>query len=442
MAKSVYGTTVIPSGQITVLSGGTVQVALGEESSVSLIGGMDVPNGTATEGETVQVTSGSNAEELFGTNSELARQVDLAQQNGATPIYCTPVEETETTESISAGTSITLTDAPMDPTVHPDEEITVTDTDTSTDLTVNIVYEDPVSSPSNADTANVNPITGEVVVDASGNYDVTYTHGDYDAAITNAVAENARYPVPLTERASVINSALTEINAAASNFNFSRAVAGIIPFADTDNPDTNNYTDSIDDQRAVLVGSPRGYLDEAETEEARTAGAVAAHIASLPIGISSTYDQIDGFTSLRTELTPTEAGQLIDAQVTPLIRTQGSVTIAKDMTTSTDSVFERVYVCDIADELTEASHIVSQNYIGEQNTNQKRLNLARSHRNFLLDARDSTPTLLDAFTLNVSENQSNPNQVDVEIGLDVVNVMDTIDVTIRVGNVISFEGTN
>lgn len=442
MAENIYGTTVIPSDQVTVLSGGTVSVALGTDSSVGLVGGMDTSNGSATAGETLEITSVTQAENEFGENSELARQASLCFNNGATPLYMTGVPETDVTESISLGSSITLTDPPMDPTVHPDEEIVVTDTDTSTDLTVNIVYDEPTPTPSESGTANVNPITGDIEVDTSGNYDISYTYGDYQSAAIDAVGQTPNKLVVLSERSGNLNDGVSEVTSDTQNFNFSRVVGGIHPFADTDNPDTSGYTDSFDDQRLVVAASPRGYIDDAETEQARTAGAIASHLASRPIGVSATNDSINGFTSLRTELTPTEAGELIDAQVLPIVRVEGAPTIAKDMTTSTDSTFERVYVCDVADELTESSHIVAREYIGEQNTSRKRNNLRRAHRNFLLEAETTTPTLLDDFSLTVSENTANPNQVDVEIGLDAVNVMDTIDVTIRVGDVITFDGQN
>ncbi|MFL9629363.1 hypothetical protein, partial [Aeromonas jandaei] len=56
------------------------------------------------------------------------------------------------------------------------------------------------------------------------------------------------------------------------------------------------------------------------------------------------------------------------------------IKLIKDMTTSTDMRFERVYVTEIVDEATEISHIINQQFIGEPNVSEQRELLAESHR--------------------------------------------------------------
>lgn len=90
--------------------------------------------------------------------------------------------------------------------------------------------------------------------------------------------------------------------------------------------------------------------------------------------------------------------------------------------------------------MTELSHIISQEFIGELNTDTQRRAFRRSHEASYKVLRDQTPSLLDAYTVDVSEDGANPDEVNVSIGVDVVDVIDNVDVTITVGDVIQNGG--
>lgn len=431
------GTTVIPSDTYTVLEGGTVDVSLAFERSVGVIGGMDVANGTATAGDVVEVDSPSDAQEKFGEGSELHEQIRILYQNGVGEVHALPLAETTTTESFTASSSGTLSNVPpMDPTIHDEHSITAQDTVAAASVEVNIVYDDPPTNPTSSNTMNLNPVTGDWAADASSDYDITYTYGDWSSsAIAPLVDRDTRKVAAMTETESVVNTVETEVRDNADNFQFSGIVAGAHPFASTTSPDTTNYSDGMDSERVSLVASPRGFVDDAETNQHRTVGAVAGEMASLELGRSSTNNSVSGLTGLRTDLTFSEASDLIDAQVVPLID-YPPVTIVKDMTTSTTARFERVVTIEVIDEVTEQSHLIAKEFIGDQNTDSNRNQLRRSHRNALNALRTSDPPLLDDFTLTVKNHTSDPNTVVIEIGLDVVDVIDTIDVTITVGNIV------
>lgn len=433
-----YGTTAIPSDQIEVVAGGTVAISAAFENSMVIVGGMDTATGTATEGDLVEVTSPADAQDKFGDGSELHEQSQIAFQNGVATLHMLPVSETSVTDETSGTQSGTLANAPiMDPNIHDEHDITVTDSGGGT-LTVNIVYDGAASSPSATDEINIDPTTGEYNADATPDgtdYEFDYTYGDYSTSVLQtAVDESPRIVGVCTESESVVNDLATEINSAATDFDFMHGVAGASPEADS-----GSYSDGVDEERISLVAPSRGYVDDAETNEVRTVGAVGGYLASLALGLSSTADSIGGFTGLRTDYTPSEAGDLIDAQVLPLIDYPG-VEIVKDMTTSTEPKFERVYAMQIVDEATELSHLISREFVGDQNTSSNRNLLARSHRNTFNGMRDGTPKQLDDYTVSVTEDGSNANQVNVSIGLDVVDVMDIIDVTITVGDIIRNEG--
>lgn len=441
-----YGTTAIPSDQINVISGGTVAISAAFENTMVVVGGMDTGNGSATEGDVVQVTSPSDAQSKFGDGSELHEQAQLAFQNGVSELYMMPVEETSVSGETQSTQSGTLDNAPIfDPNVNDEHSISVADT-SGTDPDTVVHYGSTPPTPSETDTVNVNPVTGEYEADSApdGDYEFTYDHGDYSAsALAPAVDQSARIVVVCTENTSVINDLATEVNSNATDFDFMHSVAGAAPVPDPSSTSsyTSGYIDTIDERRVSLVSPARAFTDDAETNQVRTVGAIGGYLASLALGLSSTGDSIGGFAALRADFTPSQAGTLIDNQVMPLIN-YPPVEIVKDMTASTTQKFERVYGMQVVDEATEISHLISRTFVGEQNTQPNRDALDRSHRNAYIGMRDGSPKQLDDFTVNVEEDSSNANQANVTIGLDVVDIMDIIDVTITVGDIVRNEGAS
>jgi hypothetical protein len=426
----LYGTTGIPGTSATVRSGGTTAVGAAFTTTAALVGVMDTDNGDATPGDVYTIESSSEAGTQFGEGSELKEQTDLAYLNGAGLVYAYPVTETETTESFSGSSSGTLAEAPaLDPTLHDHLDITAEDTTTSTSVDV-VVDPDP-TTPADADTIELNPETGNWEADESSDYDITYTHGDYDNGIQETAKLVPRSLGVLTENTSVINDLLTELNSYDVDFDFMHGYAGAP--AETTAAD---YSDNVDDRRQVIVAPSRGYLDSAETNEARTVGAVAGKQAGKPLGDSTTYEDLDGFASLRTAYTNSELATLIDKQVYP-IKQGGGVKVIKDMTTSTDTRFERVYASEIVDEVTQISNDIAQQFIGNVNSEDERILLAESHRtSYSQLERDE---LLEDYFVGVSKG-ADDFEVDVEIGIDVIGIMDTIDVTVTVGDIITNGG--
>jgi len=435
---AIFGTTAIPGDSIEVRSGGTVAIGAAFATTVGLVGGMDTNNGSATPGEVVEVASSADAATQFGEDSELKKQVDLVYQNGnISTIYAVAVSETEVTAESAGGTSGSLDDAPLfDPNVNAEHDITASDTG-GDDPTVEVVYDSPPATPSSADTVNVNPVTGEFEFDttADGSYEFDYEYGDYSTAIQTLAPKVPRTLAALTESVSVANDLVTELNSAAADFEFMHGQVGGGPEVDP-----SSYSDAIDERRLSIVVPSRAYTDAANTNEVRTLGATAGLQSGLALGNSSTYESLGGFVDIgRTEderYSNSELGTLIDSQVYPL--KQGDrIFVVKDMTTSTDPRFERVYASEIVDEATEISHQISQQFVGELNTESNRFALGESHSTSYQEFVEDD--LLDAYSVTVSEG-ADPDEVDVDIGLDVVDIMDTIDVTITVGDVVTNGG--
>lgn len=425
-----YGTLEIPGDQVTVSGGGTVSVPLGPNNVVGLVGGMDTSTGSATPGSVEEVATVADARDKFGQNSELYEQVSLATQNGAPTILAVGVEETETTDQFSASSSGTLSEIPFNPDVQYEHTIEV-----ASGEDVVITYEDGFSAPTAQNTVKINPVTKNWKADTSGSYDITYTHGDYTTAISAMAEKTPGFLTVLHEATSLINEGATLANEKDDNFGFMEVVGNTVPGVTP-----SSYNHSYDDFRVTVASTARGYLDDAQTKLARTAGAYAGKLASKELGVSSTYDNLQGFTGLEDEYTPKQAGDLVDAGVTPIIQFGGHK-VVKDMTTSTDSRFERVYAVRVADEVAQASHIINQDFTGEQKTDENLRLLERSHRRVLDTMVSGSPQMLNNYTFEYVP-KADDNTVGIEMGVDVVNVIDNIDVSLVVGDVVTNETGN
>jgi len=112
------------------------------------------------------------------------------------------------------------------------------------------------------------------------------------------------------------------------------------------------------------------------------------------------------------------------------------IEIVKDMTTSQETKFERVYQVEIADEVAESSHLISRTFVGEDNTGAERTALARQHRNTFNAFESGTPRLLDDYSVSVKEDPNDSKAVLVNIGADIKDTMDTVEVNIAIGDIV------
>jgi len=329
----------------------------GTTNAVAVVGGYNSSEAASevTENESTIINDPTSADDVFGA-SELSRVIPSIAANGIQTVYGIPVPETQDTESISSGTTITLAETPFDPNLHPDHDITVTDTDASTDLTVNIVYEAPLPTPSEEDTANVNPYTKAVEVDASGNYDIDYTHGDYTDAISTATDLPVRSVAVCTEDASVKTTLQTELANVAADFDFKRGFVGAKPSIQS--ADIIDYTPDVEDWRVVEVAPSRG---TGSGGAMRTVGAIAGFMSSQPIGPdgSGLYDSVGGIVDLATAYRPSEAKNF--DQITCLTR-NGVVGTAQ--TTSATGQFKEIYKVEVIDRVALGLFGVVQDYAG------------------------------------------------------------------------------
>lgn len=429
---------------VTITPTGVVPAAQ-LNTDVAIVGGYDSANADpgVTAGESTTVSSTVQADNQFGPNSELARQARLATLNGAGNIHGVPVPETQTTETFGSSTATssgTLGNVPVfDPRVHPDHEITAQDVTDSTSVTVNAVYGVPVA-PSDANTININPRTGNWEADSSSEYDITYTYGDYTTAIENAVDEEVRAVIVCSEADTVKSTLRNNLEDAESNFRFLRGIVGARP--DIQPADVSTYTPSEEDWRMVEVASARG---TSSAGGVRTVGAIGGLVASQPIDVSGsiTYDDVAGLETLNVAYSPTEASNF--TQVTAIT---DQFEVAEGVTTSSEVSFRDIYKVEIIDFVVENLYARLKNFKGGSNAQSARRLFASRLRRLLssysvpnaqpplLASGDGSKPYYVSQSLGATDTETN-----VTVGIDVAPIAKTVNLDLSVGP-IQFNGAN
>lgn len=418
--------------RVTINVAGTT-VTAGFTSAVAVVGGYDADNAdpSVTPGDVETVSGPSDARTLFGDNCELTRQIELL----GTPstIYAVPVQETESTESFSSTTSGTLANTPQDPSVHPDESITVTDTSAGTDLTVEYVYEDgSPSQPTDEDTAVIDIPSGQWAVDASSSYDITYTHGDYEGAIDAAVTQPVRYVWVCTEDDGLKGYLTTQLQNEADNGSYKRGIAGAR--VGIDSGSIESYQPTNESFRLVEVAPARA---TSFSGSVRTGGAVTNLLAAQPIdsGGSITYDSVTGLESLNTSYTPNEAKTF--EQVTALTRTMD---VAQGVTTSADKPIRDIYKAEIVDTVMESFFGTMKSFAGGPNTDNSQRKLRGALRRVANSFASTRPPALATgegtrpYDIQVGLGATD-EEIAVTAGIEPASIAKMITLDLNVGEV-------
>jgi len=430
MAIATYTTL---GGSITVSASGFVP-ASALNTSVAIVGAYDDANadGSVTEGEATTVQTSNEADDTFGADSELARQAALAFGNGASEVVGVPLPETQTTETFTASAEGTLGNVPiLDPRVTT-ASVTVTDTTTGSDLSVSYVNDDPTSADAGTDEALINPVTGEWAADSSSDYDITYTYGEYDTALTEAVTQPVRYVIVCAEADSVAATAVTKVTEQATNFRFLRVVMGSENGLQSGG--ISSYTPAQEDWRLVEVAPTRG---EDDAGPQRTYGAVGGLMAAQPINVngSITYDDVLGLVSLDQQYTPLQADDF--EQVTAIT---DEYEIAEGVTTSSEARIRDIYKAEIIDLVLERLQQRVKNYRGGSNaqTAQRRFRSQISRGLSALSAPNAQPPLLATgdggrpYAVSV-DNGASDTEADVDVGIEVAPIAKQVNVDLSVG---------
>lgn len=309
-----------------------------------LIGNGDNSAGSATPNTVVEIDSRSDADEKFGVDTDLSRAYRQALANGANKNFTRAVmaQTTNSTESFATSSSGTLANAPI---VDDVDRVSAEDTVAVETQTVRFVYETPATADVPDGEVHINPITGEWAADASADYDITYDYTDWSGALTaaeNAIGEGEFGLIaPLSNAESVASSLSATLGSMRPDYKMALGLMGAQPNATSEtnrpNYDTANYADNLDDDALFLVAPT---AQEAGDESA--IGAIAGLFAGNDIVNPVYNDAVVEVSSLAQQLSRSEAQDLADAQVIP-IRDRGAIRVRRNMSTSTETDWERDY---------------------------------------------------------------------------------------------------
>lgn len=322
---ATYGS--LPGVVIQTENGSPTEITLGNEQYLVLIGVGDNSVGEASVNEVVTLDGQSDVDRLFGADTDIADAYRTALANGANPNFIKGImaETTESTESFTATSTGTLSNAPI---IARDSRVSAIDAaNNDAPLRINFVYEDTVESPTESDVINVNPHTGDWEATGSPDVDISYHHADWATAIH--AAENAflerEFGVlhPLTSAESATAPLTSVVNKMRDQFKLAVGVQAAPPTGTENghpyyNPST--YTDNVDDD-AIFLTAPATQADRTPAHP-NFGHSVAPAVAGLMAGNPNTEpiydDSLAGVGDLAQHVTQSDVRTLANSYVMPV----------------------------------------------------------------------------------------------------------------------------
>src|SRR6056297_158838 len=477
-----------PGVRVETRSGGISSISIGEEEKVVFFGEANYTLDTsgdsdvlAVEGDdaTLDVSASSpeqinarlEADAKFGGGSELAEGMKEALANGANINFlygvAVPREfvegEVQTTQtgSLDNLALVEHTGDAVDSTGDTlgDMGISVTDT-TDGDLTVELRYNGSPSTPTEADTVFVNPLTGEYAADAAptGDYEFSYTYNEYSTAFS---AEDVRgivnedetgVYVALSDSDSVSSSLQSEVSTLRTNYQLVNAVSVAEPndneLLDAANTsaenggadaryDAGNYASA---NQSVSEEYFYKFAPGREEDAVKTiAGGVGGLFAGNPITDPVYNDELNGYQSLEQTFSKTDADNIRGEDIIP-VRSGGAIRVQGNRSTgfsSNEAVAADFFTRRITDRVILIGKQVGDNTIGLINDEDTR---SRAERLIRVELRQLVADGLikpnsDAETnwaIDVYEDSSNPNEVNIDISFTPYGIVKRVDETITV----------
>lgn len=374
-----------PGVTINSTSGTSAGATIGREQYLVFVG-VGGPSASAPANTPVELTSRSETDAQFGPDSDVAMQYRRALAGGANKQWARGIRAstTETTESFNSTSTFTLSSGPI---VGQAERITVTDTDDSEDLEVRIRWGDTLDSPDQVNTAFVNPDTGDVAVDTSGNYDVTYEYADWDSAFDalGDIMDEDEFglAVPLTTAPSVhqslsdvIGNDEQDVDGLRQRYKFFQGFVPAQPTGvdDDGNPiiDPNDYTQELDND-AMYVTGPLARADAGRTDPTYGYGDLG-YLVGKAAGAdvrNPIYGDVLNADPLAQQIDSVDRDILDDKYVIPLKDT-GEIRIESSTSTYDQEVhggFERDYFSRrVVDLVLATVHVSTRSILGTINT--------------------------------------------------------------------------
>lgn len=431
---ATFGTT--PGVKVTSTGGAVTGVTIGRAQYLVLVGHGDNSAGTASTNTPVKIESRSDADNKFGSGTDLSDAYRDARANGANKnyIYGVMANNTTDTESFVTTSSGTLANTPI---VDELSRVSAQDVTEGVSCTVNFVY-DAVTAPSDANTVNINPLTGDWAADESSDYDITYDYSDWTGAIgsVDTIFNEGDFGLvcTLSNAETVASELSSKLDGMRPDYHMALGLSAAEPNATTDDYkpsyDTANYTDNIDNDAMFLVAP----ITE-ESEDTSILGGVAGIFAGHDITDPVYRDAISGVDNVDQKLSEAEASDLRDSQVIP-IRDKGEPELYANLSTSTETDWERDYwrrrIVDVSIATTKAVAGEIVGLINDADTRSTAQNMISSELLDLVNAGVLKPNSLDEDNLYVDVYKIDADRIGVDLGITPYGVVKSIEINLTV----------
>lgn len=427
-----------PGVKVTVAGGAITGVAVGREQKLVLVGVGDSSAGSASVNDPTTINSRLDADRKFGADTELAVSMKDALANGANIdyLYGVMAEVTsESAESFASTDSGTLANAPI---IEDTSTISVQDTTEGASVTPEFRYGSPPTAPSDANTVYINPITAEWTADESNDYEFDYDHPDFGTAIENAksVIDEKETAVidGLYENESVAGTASGSVNTLRGQYRMTLGVSAAQPNENssdnTANFDASSYTTSIDNDAYFLYAPGRK-----EGSNFLVGGALGGIMAGSPLD-ESIFNRSLTVDDLEQRILETDANDLRDENVIPIKQPQtgGSITVAGNSSTSTETDFIRDYfTIRLVDQVVLIAKSIGDSVLGRLNNedtrdtveNQIRTELRGLASDGLIEPGEDDNWFLDVYEVDA-------NTVGIDLGVTPNGVTKKIETEITI----------
>jgi hypothetical protein len=479
---ATYGS--FPGVRVTTQSGGISAIAIGEaeklvifgESSYAYDSGEILVEGDDTSLDVSasvpeQISARRQANAKFGDGSELAEGMKEALANGANIdfLYGVAVPRDFVEAEVQSTQSGTLDNFPLVENTGDavnsgsgslnDQGIDVEDT-TAGSMDVELRYNGAPSQPSDSETVYVNPLTGEFAADAApdGDYEFSYTHKEYSTAfsaedVRNVVNEDETgVYVALSDSDSVSSSLQSEVSTLRDNYQLVNAICvaepndnDLLEAANTSDENGGAHarydaSDYVNANQSVSAEYFYKFAPGREENVPKTiAGGVGGLFAGNAISDPIYNESLTGYQSLEQSLSKTDADNLRDQDIIP-VRSGGGLRVTGNRSTvfsDSQTVAAEFWTRRITDRVILIGKQVGDRIIGrinDEDTRSQAERLIRQQMRQLVQDRLIRANSADEqnFTVDVYEDETDRNQVKIDIAFSPYGIVKRVDETITV----------
>jgi hypothetical protein len=306
----------------------------------------------------------------------------------------------------------------------------------------------------------INPLTGEYAADAapSGDYEFDYTYKEYSTAfsaedVRNVVNEDETgVYVALSDSDAVSSSLQSEVSTLRKNYQLVNAICvaepndnNLLEAANTSNEnggaharyDTSDYVNA---NQSVSAEYFYKFAPGREESVAKTiAGGVGGLFAGNAISDPIYNESLTDYQSLEQSLSKTDADNLRDQDIIP-VRSGGGLRVTGNRSTvfsDSQTVAAEFWTRRITDRIILIGKLVGDRIIGrinDDNTRSQAERLIRQQMRQLVQDRLIRANSADEqnFTVDVYEDETDRNQVKIDIAFSPYGIVKRVDETITV----------